>query len=92
MNSRGAKVLAVVFFALAVECAFDGLRVENSVASPAQDNIVFCAILDAASVKSTHRIHVGPLASGGKAVGPLPGVHPLWLLPQSIDHPPEASA
>ena len=61
-------------------------------ASPSQGDGVFCGILNAAAIEVPLTTQPALQAVSGKAVGPLPTVHPLWTLAQSIDHPPELPA
>lgn len=89
MKSQAAKVLVMLFAALAVQCAFDGPGTEASTPSQPPEDSAFCAVLDAGSVEITLPTGPVPRASAGEAIGPLPGVYPLWSLAQSIDHPPE---
>jgi hypothetical protein len=85
----GTKIFVMLFALLAIACAFDGPMIA---ASLSQQHGTFCGALDTSTIDISLPAQSAPQASSGDVMGPLPGVHPLWFLAQSIDHPPEQPA
>lgn len=92
MKSLGTKALVLLFVALVGQCAFDGPVVQAFTTSPSQEDSMFCAILDAASLEIALPIQSVSQAPSRETINSPPEVYPRWLLRQSIDHPPEQPA
>ncbi len=91
LRSLGTTVLVLLFTTLVLACALEAPGALASPMLPAQENGTFCASLSASSLHITLPCEPAPIHTG-ETVRPYPGVHLVWVLPQSIDHPPELSA